>query len=269
MPKKPVLFAIIGVIVLALIGGGVWIWKAKNQKPATTEEQKSTKKRIVEPVNVIPVAERPVMYVSPQADGHNIDMVVAALNKEAKKAEFELEYTTDNLVQGGQGDFELGSLPVKEKWFMGSCSAGGACSYHTNVTGGSLKTRFIGAENYAIKNDWRYFDNVKTKADTFSSKDAKFTAKSPAFAKVTYAVVTNSPGYPKDLKGTPVSEAYALAASAALAGDVEVSIRSSEEGDATIMAWDGKNWTDLKGTAKDKVVSAKGPASMLYIAVKK
>lgn len=269
MPKKPVLFAIIGVIVLVLVGGGVWFWKSRAQKPTTTEETKPTKRRIVEPVNVIPVTERPVMYISPQSDGRNLDIVVTALNKEATKAEFELEYTTENLVQGGQGEFELGTLPATKKWFMGSCSAGGKCSYHTNVTGGEIKTRFIGPENYAIKNSWRYFDNTKAKADNFASKDVKFTIKSPAFAKVTYAVVTNSPGYPKNLQGTPVSEPYAVATTADMGLDAEVSIRVSEDGEATIMAWDGEAWSDLKGTTKDKMVTTKGKTAMLYIAVKK
>jgi hypothetical protein len=267
MPKKPVLIAIIAVVVLLVIGGGVWAWKA-TQKPVVVEEPKATKKRIVEPVNVIPVEQRPVVYISPQADGRNIDIVVSTVKKEAKTVEFELEYTTENLVQGGQGEFDLATLPAMKKWLMGSCSAGGACSYHTNVTGGDIKTRFVGAENYALKNPWRYFDNKKTKLDTFSSKDAKFTAKSAAFAKTTYAVVTNSPGYPEGLKGTPASEPYVLATAADMSPETEVSIRLAEDGEATIMAWDGKAWTALKSTTAAKVVTASGPAADLYIAVK-
>ncbi len=267
MPKKPVLIAIIAVVVLALIGGGVWAWKA-NQKPVVVEETKNTKKRIVEPVNVIPVVERPVVYVSPQADGRNIDIIISTIKKEASTVEFELEYTTENLVQGGQGEIELGTLPAVKKWLLGSCSAGGACSYHTNVTGGSLKTRFVGPENYAIKNDWRYFEN-KQKGDAFSSKDAKFTITSPSFTKVGLAVVSNSPGYPEDLEGTPVSEGYVFATPTAQTGSAEVSIRTSEEGEAVIMGWDGTKWTEMESSVAEKVVTAEGPIQMLYIAVKK
>lgn len=267
MPKKPVLFAIIGVIILALVGGGIWFWQSRAEKTTQAPETKPTKKRIVEPVNVIPVVERPVLYISPQADGRNIDIVVTEYKKEARTVEFELEYTTENLVQGGQGEISLATLPATKKWLLGSCSAGGACSYHTNVTGGELKTRFVGSENYALKNSWRYIEN-KQKESTFSSKDAKFQIKAPTLAKVALATITTSPGYPKGLAGTPVSDPYVFASPTAVTGDAEVSIRLSEEGEATIMAWNGKTWSDLKGETKDKVVTAKGPLSLLYIAVK-
>lgn len=264
MPKKPVLFAIIGVVALVLIGGGVWFWKAQSAKTDVVEDVKPTKKRIVEPVNVIPVAERPVMYITPQADGHNLDIVVAEVKKEADMAEFEIEYTTENLVQGGQGEFELGSLPAMKKWFMGSCSAGGACSYHENVTGGSLKTRFVGPENYAIKHDWRYIENTD-RSDTFASKDGKFQLAADSFTKVGLAVVTNSPGYPEGLKGEPASEAYVVKTPSTLSGEATVSIRTT--GDAKIMAWDGSDWSEMETTMSDSEATATGPVADLYIAV--
>lgn len=268
MPKKTVLFALIGLIILALVGGGVWFWKSRAEKTTTTQETKPTKKRIVEPVNVIPVTERPVLYISPQADGRNIDIVITEYKKEAHTVEFELEYTTENLVQGGQGQIDLNSLPAIKKWLLGSCSAGGACSYHTNVIGGSLKTRFVGPENYALKSDWRYIEN-KQKEDMFSFKDGKFQITAASFAKISLATISNSPGYPKGLEGTPVSDPYVFMTPTTLSGDAEVSIRVTEDAVAVIMAWDGKSWTELKSTVVDKVVTATGPLAQLYIAVKK
>jgi hypothetical protein len=267
MQKKQLM--IIGAVILLLlvVGGGFTYWKMSSKKATTAVDPKSTKKRIVEPVNVIPVDKRPVVYITPNPDGRNIEIVVESVKKEATKAEFELEYFTENLVQGAQGEIELGTLPALKKWLLGSCSAGGACSYHTNVTGGSLKTRFVGPENYALKHDWRYEEN-KTKADTFASKDSKFQITAKDFTKVSVAVVTNSPGYPEGLKGTPVSDPYAFHPATAVSGTAKVTIRATEEATA-IMAWDGKTWQELKGTVTDKTVTAEGPVAQLYIAVKK
>lgn len=266
MQKKPLLLVAVVIVILAA-GAGFWVWKSKNAQPPVVEDTKSNKKRIVEPVNVIPVAERPVIYIAPNADGRNIEIVVESIKKAATTAEFELEYFTENLVQGAQGEIELGTLPAIKKWLLGSCSAGGACSYHTNVTGGSLKTRFVGPENYALKHDWRYIEN-KDKSDTFSSKDGKFLLESAAFTRLALATVTNSPGYPEGLTGTPVSDPYVFKPTVAQTGEASVTIRTSEA-EATIMAWDGSSWTDLDGTHADGAVTAEGPVAELYVAVKK
>lgn len=267
MQKKQMI--IIGAVVLAIaiVGGGAAYWKMSSKKPAVVADTKNAKKRIVEPVNVLPVEERPVVYITPNPDNRNIEIVVESVKKEATTVEYELEYFTENLVQGAQGEFELGTLPALKKLLLGSCSAGGACSYHTNVTGGSLKTRFVGPENYALKHDWRYQEN-KDKSDTFSSKDTKFQITSKDLTKVTLATVTNSPGYPEGLTGTPVSDPYAFHPATTVTGTAKVSIRATEEATA-IMAWDGKTWQELKGTVSDKTVTAEGPVAQLYIAVTK
>lgn len=265
MQKKYIIGGAVGLVVLAVVGGGI-VWKMTRSKAPVVEDTKNTKKRIVEPVNVIPVEQRPVLYVTPNADGHNIQIIVESFKKEATKAEFELEYTTENLVQGGQGEIELGSLPAVKKWLLGSCSAGGACSYHTNVTGGSLKTRFVGPENYALKNDWRYIEN-KAKGDSFGSKDGKFQVQSKDFTKVSLATVTNSPGYPAGLTGTPVSDPYVFQTATPFTGTVKVSIRTTGEGATKILAWDGKAWQELKATTVDGMATAEGPVAQLYIAV--
>lgn len=268
MQKKPLMLIGIVVLVLAAVGAGIWVWKSKTAKPQVVEDTKSNKKRIVEPVNVIPVDVRPVVYIAPNPDGRNIEIVVESVKKAAQTAEFELEYFTENLVQGAQGEIDLATLPAIKKWLLGSCSAGGACSYHTNVTGGSLKTRFVGTENYALKNDWRYIEN-KEKTDTFSSKDGKFVVKSPTFTKLALATVTNSPGYPEGLTGTAVSDPYVFKPAVAQTGTATVTIRTTEEGEMVIMGWDGKAWTELKGTVDGKSVTAEGAIAELYIAVKK
>jgi hypothetical protein len=256
-----------GGLVAVLIAGGVIAKVAltgKDQAPADSGQQK---KRIAEPVNVLPVTDRPVVTLSPAADGHNVSITVSELKKPATEVEYELEYQAGSLLQGAFGNLELGALPASKQLLLGSCSAGGACTFHEDVQGGTLLMRFSGPENYALKSEWRYFDN-KTKETALSSKDAKFQISSPALAAARYVIIYNSPGFPAGLKGTPVSDPYSLVASSTLTGDAELTMRATEEGALKLMGWDGKAWQEFTGTVDGKSVTAKVKLLPLYILVK-
>lgn len=261
MPKKPVLFTLIGVLVVVLVGGGIWFWKSQAQKPAAP--QTPQKKKITEPVNVIPVAERPVLHIEPGTDGRRITIVADAVKKEATLMDYEIEYNTENLIQGGTGQLDVTKLPAKKEFLLGSCSAGGACTYHKDVTGGTLLARFQGPENYAVKTDWRFTDN-KAKDKTFASKDAKFTITSDELKQVGFAVILNSPGFYKGLPGTLASDVYAVSVAGSPSKPLEVSVRAAEEGSLKLYGWDGSSWKDLKGTAEGKVVKATSPLMQVY-----
>lgn len=268
MPKKNLIIAAAVIVILLILGGGVWFVKARGAKPTQQQTATNTKKRIELPVNVIPIEERPVVYIAPKPDGKNIEIVVDAVKKAATKSSYEIEYFTENLVQGAEGALDISSLPSRTTLLLGSCSAGGACSYHKNVTGGSLKTEFDGSESYALKNDWRYFEN-KDKEDNISSKDTKFQITSADLKKVGYVVITNSPGYPEGLKGTPQSDPFAFAPATTMTGKADVSIHANAEGNLSIMGWDGKAWHEFTGKVDGKTITATADIMQLYIAVSK
>ncbi len=269
MPKQK-LMLIGGIIaVVVLLGGGGLAWKMISKKPAAPVEQQPKKRRVSAPENVIPVAERPYMQIAPLADGRNLVMIVKSLPKTATEVEYELEYQAGSLLQGAFDTIKLETVPAQKQVLLGSCSAGGACTYHTDVKGGSLLLRFSGVEDYVLKSDWRYFDN-KAKETAVGSKDAKFQLDAPTLATQRYMVVYNSPGYPEGLKGTPVSDPYSLATSSPLTGTGALTMRANEEGSLAIMGWDGKAWQEIKGTVEGKTVTASAaPLLELYIVVKK
>lgn len=268
MKNKKVLIPIIIFVVLA-IGGGVFA--LTRQKPAENPVVKTPKKKkITEPVNVIAVAERPYVQIKPHADGRNISLVINSLKKNADDADYELEYQAGSLLQGAFGNIALTDLPSTKKILLGSCSAGGACTYHEDVRGGTLSMCFNGSEKYALKSDWNYFINSTRETD-FSSKDSKFRISADNLAKQSYIIIYNTPGYPEGLEGNLVSEIYSLTTSKQLAGKAEISIRASEEGDLKIKGWDGKTWQEFD-TAIDeednKMAKAKADLMGVYVVVK-
>lgn len=257
----------IGAILLIIFGVGGWLVFSRGNN-TTPSEEASNKKRISEPTNVITVAERPYLKIMPLADGRNIEIVVENIKKSAAEAEYELEYQAGTLLQGAFGSINIATLPATEKILLGSCSAGGACTYHEDVRGGSLLTRFSGTEeSYALKSDWRYFDN-KAKETEFSSKDDKFQIVSDDLSTQKFLVIFNTAGYPEGLSGEVVSDPYSLTSSSALKGTAQLTMRSSEEGELKIMGWDGKEWIEFEGTVDGKMIDSAVDLMELYVVVR-
>jgi hypothetical protein len=268
MKRNPLLWIILGLVVIGVIGGGVWWMKSKQTAAAPAQTEK--KKKVTAPINVIPEGERPYIAIAPTADGHNIVITVEELKKSATETEFELEYQAGSLLQGAFGSLKLDKTPAETKILLGSCSAGGACTYHEDVQGGTLLTKFSGPEAYALKSEWKYIEN-KTKETALSSKDGKFQISGTELGKQKLLVIFNSPGFPGDPKATVVSEHYTLAGIAELKGKAKVSIRAKEEGKLTIMGWNGQSWVSFPTTAaKDdaKMATAEVDLLSLYLVTK-
>jgi hypothetical protein len=265
-PKLPLIVAAV-LAVIVLIGGGVFAF-SRMRGTADPGTQEQAKKKKAEPVNVIAVADRPYLKIVPAADGRNITLVVESLKKAATEVEYELEYQAGTQLQGAFGVIELAKLPAEFKILLGSCSAGGACSYHEDVKGGTLLTKFSGPENYALKSDWKYIDN-RSKETAVSSTDAKFQLESKDLATLRHLIIFNTAGYPDGLTGTPVSDPYSLTASGDLDGNATLTMRANEEGNFTIMGWDGSAWKSFPAAADGKSATAEVQLMELYILVKK
>jgi len=257
------------IALLVLVVGGVSAYMLTRNKSADqTAQTPTTKKKKVDQYNVIPVDERPFLSVRPTDGGRNIFLSIVTVKKPAESVEYELEYQAGELLQGAFGELTLGSLPAEKDILLGSCSAGGACTYHTDVLGGTVVTRFSGSNEYALKNDWRYIEN-KTKEKAVGSKDAKFQAESAEIAKQRVLIITNSPGFPGTLPGAPISDIYVMSAPSKMTGNVSITIRGTEDASvAKLAVYDGTSWKTVEGTAEDKSLTATAPFGEAYVLVK-
>jgi len=266
---------------LLIIGGVVFILAiivivALLKKGSSTEEvvtQEPEKRRLSEPVNVIPVMERAYVSILPIIDGKHLNISINHLNKEATSVEYELEYQSGTMLQGAMGEIDLTSFPATEEIFLGSCSAGGACTYHTDISGGNLLLTFAGTENYALKTNWRYIDN-STRSTEVASWDAKFQLESQSLASIRYMIVFNSPGIPEGYEELTddfelVSDIYSFSTSSTVQGEGEVSIRLIEDVDsAKIVGYNGSEWVKFDTTIEDKVAKAKVELMELYTVIR-
>lgn len=262
--NKKILLIGAGVVVLAVLAIGLVVKKMSGQ-PQAENPTNQKKKTVLEPKNILEFASRPYIKLTPTADGHNLEIAVLEVKKPATELEYELEYQSGTLLQGFQEVLKLDTLPAKTTKLFGSKSAGGSVTYHEDIRGGSLQARFLGAENYVLKQDWRYFDN-KAKESEFSSKDAKFQITSLDLKNNRLLIIYNTPGFPTGLDKTPVSEPYSLTSASPLKGEATISLRANEEGDLAIWGYDGAKWTNLGGQVDGKLVTVnQAPLMELYI----
>lgn len=264
MNKKFVIPIALVVLILLLAGAGYAYMRSKNN--SSTQDQATNTKKVLEPVNQLAINERPYLRIMPEADGHYITLVVEELKKPATELEYELEYQSGTLLQGFQGLLQLDNLPTEDTKLMGSKSAGGAVTYHEDIKGGNILTRFMGEEKYVLKQDWRYFDN-KTKETEFSSKDAKFQIESKDLASQRFLIIFNSPGYPGKPEGRVVSETYTLDGASALKGQGTLSLVAKEEGNLTILGYNGKSWQKFDTKSEGKTASATVDLMQTYLVV--
>jgi hypothetical protein len=263
--NKKVIIAL-SVLGLVLVIGGVFAFTRLRAKPVAEESTKQVKP--FEPVNVIPVEERPYVTIEPNQNGRNLLITIHDLKKGAEKAEAEVEYQSGTLLQGAMVAFNLQTLPDSQDMLLGSCSAGGKCSYHEEVTGGSILLRFLGDEKYVLKNDWAFINNAE-KETTFASRDSKFSLEGTGLARIPHGVILQSPGLPENTERKLLSAPYATAVDGAVRGALSVHIRLNEDvADATILAWTGTAWKELKTTVAEQTATASSDVLYdAYIAV--
>ncbi len=256
--KKPLIIG--SILLLLIIFSGAYFFVQKKQSKEIVEPEQPVRRRISEPVNVIDISQRPVVSIIPHTDGNHLTIKILSLNKPANSAHYLLEYQAGSSLRGLEADLELATLPVETEVFLGSCSAGGACTYDKDITGGNLLLTFIGDENYAVKTNWRYIENID-RSDSIASWDAKFQLESSALSSMKQIVVFNSPGYPtgiaQDLKMDHepeiIGDHYAVSSTSSLSGEGKITIRlATDSPEATIIGYDGESWQSFPTTVQDK-----------------
>ncbi len=255
---------LIPLVLLLLLLPGCSFFRKKTSDPQEKEP-------ITALINVIDLADRPYITLAPRADGRELTLSLHSLPKQASETEYELEYQAGTLLQGAFGTFDLTSdLPVTQKILLGSCSAGGACSFHQDVQGGTLTLKFRGPENYALKLDWRFID-AKAADGLFSSRDSKLQLDvGTALDQADYVVIMQTSGLPQQKEGEIISGPYGLFTPDDLPPDttVNLTLRLSQAApDATILGWDETKWVKFDTSVDEKTATAEVDLLPVYIAV--
>ena len=254
------------LLTITLSFAGCSLFKKKDKTP-------EKKPPIDEPVNIIETSERPYTTLTPKQSGGGWQLLLAinTLPKDADELEYDLEYQSGTLLQGvfDSIDFSSDPVPTEKAILLGTCSTGGKCSYHEDITSGTTILRFRGPQNYVLKNEWRFFE-TKEADGQFSSQDGKFQLEAGKVLNSSKAViVTQTSGLPELPEGKLLSEPYALLATSGLPkGTATLTMRASEESEnMLILGWDGEAWQEFEPETKGKQAVAEVDLLESYVLV--
>lgn len=235
--------------------------------------------KIEEPVNTVPIENRVYSTLTVKKDGdkplgRELNLTIYD-SKKASSIEYEIEYQTGTSVQGGSGLISPAkeTLPYQKTIFLGTCSAGGACSYHEDVKGGTLILRFKNSSVGNLKGEWSYF--LPGNDGQYSSRDGKFQLTALDL-KNGYTLISQTMGLPASPIGGPekiigevIAGPYNLDSTTNSKKIWDLSIRLSEDvTSAKLLFWDGKTYQNTKNTIKDKTLSAKITSLGTYLVAK-
>jgi hypothetical protein len=261
--KKNTIIAVVSVILVLVLG--IFLLTKKSTKTTVVEEDT----KIDLPINVLPIAERPFITLSPDDTGRSLDIAVSSAPTSGLM-EYEMIYNASGKQEGALGSISLGSAtqPIVKSILLGSKSGGGKVTYNEGVTGGSITVTY---GETRLKESWNYlhFDPADP---TFSATDGRFSVAltKTALKKDGVIITMKNFGYPK--AGLPegvkvVSGPYSYFTQTAIKGTASVTIKlpAGEHINPTMYEWTGTTWKKLAGKLATDAVTASSTSSVFLV----
>lgn len=228
--------------------------------------------KIQETVNNVPVDKRPYTVLSFSDSGkfpvgRELKLEISD-GKKSELIEYELEYQAGTLVQAGVGSINPKGekLPLTRNILLGSCSAGGACSYNEDVKGGTLVLRFKGGDTGNLKGEWNFYEPRNN--GKLGSRDAKFQLEASGL-KNSYALIAQTLGLPPKVSGEVIAGPYHLEAAADKTGEMQLSMRLNEESPSAVLwMWNGRELQKIPAEISGKTLTSKVSSSGTYLVIK-
>ncbi len=141
-------------------------------KKAPQEEAKTTQRII----NQLEINQRPFVALFPHPTGKLLTLMIDKPG-DIPEAKLEIEYLSGNSLKGGRATVEFPTdLPYTRSFLLGTCSAGGSCSFDEDLSTGTVKTNFTLGDNLHVLKDTFVFIDGETST---SDLRLKFDPQSP------------------------------------------------------------------------------------------
>ncbi|MGI5828501.1 MAG: hypothetical protein ACOX6V_05780 [Patescibacteria group bacterium] len=233
--------------IAILVGVGVFLMKksdGNNEDPDLMEAPP-----VVSKINALALAKRPYVELIPHknpARCNGVDMNITNLKNGEEKVEYELEYTTEKMIQGVFGRREFSNQEEHAPLEFGTCSRG-TCRCDDDITGGSLKLSFTGEEEYVLKGDFSVHKVGNSSVAT--SRDARLKLEvGSALSQEMDVLITSTFGLPAELAQKVLLGPYGVfvQGSPDLKEPIKATLQSSDVVNGQVQFWDGEKWNILE-----------------------
>lgn len=232
-------------------------------------------------INILPIKDRPFVAIFPHSTNKLITLYFDKVGS-AKNITIDLEYLSGNALKGGRTSINNSSFPYTQAFLLGSCSAGGKCSFDTDITTGTVKTKLeVGSELHLLKSNFAFIT-----PDTNATSDQKASFKPTGKSKATL-ILSQTHGYLSNISQEVAAEPVVITSTStdALSGTLTITAADAtsalifngssyqpakvkKEGDKLIIDIGGvKPWSksvtivrdDLKGSSEEATLNLVGP----------
>ena len=198
----------------------------------------------------------PKSKIEPKSLGHWVTFTVDNIGR-FKQLEYEFEYTTGSMIQGGLGriDFTKERPPVSKEIAFGSESKG-KYKYDEGVYTGQFTFTFSNGEDAALRTDFN-LQNAGENNGIFTTPDNKAELRTGKELKSgDYLIIASTLGLPGPVNGKVIAGPYGFYADSSRSLTNSTLIFNGAEENAKILFWDGKKWQELTTQALNEGVSA-------------
>lgn len=153
--KKLAPVIIFALVLLSIIT--VLVLKKKSNDPVSIDDQEAAGARLV--INQLDQDKRPFTILSQHSTGKLLAFYLENTSY-IEGATIDLEYLSGDLLKGARSTLESPiSDPFAKAFLLGSCSAGGKCSFDKDLISGSLKLKLRVQEEsdiHVLKGDYSF-----------------------------------------------------------------------------------------------------------------
>lgn len=193
MKNKTAIFFIIGALVLIIITV-VMITTGKNKKTPVNNNIQNTK---VESELVLSDDQKPYISLTPQADGHRLNLKISNIPESIKEIEYDLIYTAKDenieIEKGVGGTAKIEGTSMDRELLLGteSCTSGCKYKYDEGITGGTLSLSFITADGQSASYEAPFvlLTSADIKSKGLSLETENFSIKASVSSKSDYFVL--------------------------------------------------------------------------------
>lgn len=193
MKNKTAIFFIIGALVLIIITV-VMITTGKNKKTPVNNNIQNTK---VESELVLSDDQKPYISLTPQADGHRLNLKISNIPESIKEIEYDLIYTAKDenieIEKGVGGTAKIEGTSMDRELLLGteSCTSGCKYKYDEGITGGTLSLSFITADGQSASYEAPFvlLTSADIKSKGLSLETENFSIKASISSKSDYFVL--------------------------------------------------------------------------------
>jgi len=215
---------------------------------SSVEAQESAGARLV--INQLDQGKRPFTILSQHSTGKLLAFYLEN-TKDIASASVDLEYLSGDLLKGARSTLEAPiNDPYTKAFLLGSCSAGGKCSFDKDLISGSLKLKLkVEGESdiHVLKGDYSFVNGQTTTTD---GRLTYTPTGNPAGE-----ILLNTLGLPEKPEGKV--ELYPIAITSTGSETIKGELEIRKKGITKAMIYTSSGYQDLKADITEDTVTIK------------